>query len=257
MSPSPCVTPLLAAHSNRYPIKAGEPKPVLLLSCRATWCFLLMWMHRPAAANHSSMYGSMARFSNLIVCCDGFSALLCVGVRRWITTPSFPPPVSSSLSTMRLALLFSVLSKGNEASCGGPDEGPDDAGFLSLHYPCCPSQCPDEKSSVSDPRDHPNWRLQLRPWVSALFLPIIAVHARVGFNACGGVCFHLYSFMTFGTFSTKFKNVLSCCRFSCAKLHISGIPAEQSSAETVTVLKSAGLQSDSLFTHNSKWFGNL
>lgn len=38
-------------------------------------------------------------------------------------TPSFPPPVSSSLSTMRLALLFFVLSKGNEASCGGPDEG--------------------------------------------------------------------------------------------------------------------------------------
>lgn len=117
MSPSPCITPLLAAHSNRYPIKAGDPKPVLLLS------FLLMWMHRPAAANHSSMYGSMTRISNLIVFCDGFSALLCVGARRWITTPSFPPPVSSSLSTMRLALLFSVLSKGNEASCGGPDEG--------------------------------------------------------------------------------------------------------------------------------------
>lgn len=80
------------------------------------------WFHVICNSNrHVQMLGQCTGCNWLNTKCDlkkqesvNILLLLFVGVHHWFMIQTFPPPASSSLSTMKLAPLSSELSKGNE-----------------------------------------------------------------------------------------------------------------------------------------------
>lgn len=122
--------PFLKALSNRCPIKVVGPKPTLLCSCLATGYFLVTGWHWCEVCCRKSWPKLLLRMWHI---CDlgrdrrqtcshsVMNSSLSVGAHPWVMTQTCPPPVSSLLSTMRLAPLSFAPSRGNEAGHSWPD----------------------------------------------------------------------------------------------------------------------------------------